>query len=844
VEELRFKNGESRNPPDYLPLFLRERLKKTPAGEREKVKALVAPVVRTGKTSYEKKAAIQALQRAEAADAESLAPGFTDQDPTVQRLAVCEVIAVQRPSSAIPQITEYLRRHPDELLAGWFEAWFGSLDELPPVVMDFIRARMFTADGKPGQSTAFGRLPTTGPEAARTTELVVRYLKAAPADPQNRPLGYYPAMQLAGRLGPAAKAAVPFIRPALKNNRPSEVVTPAEAILRIVPGDPEAAGALLAILDSRSAEIDVSYQVIKLLAQFGPAELVVPKLMSMVEAGLKPRNGLEREVIQPWLCEVAAETLGELGPQAAAAVPLLRRCMAIPWDEQVPVGLVVRAAGAAGRIDPSERASVVRWLTDVLAGRRSAPKNNSADVRQYAAESLIALGPDARPAVPELVAYARRDGGRCRGLAAAIVRLDPDRFAEVLGLYSDGIMLEFRDWDGAEPSLRSLAVEGASHRDVAVRRAAWNLLAVIDFERSHEAQLRKLFAAESDPLTTRLATVAFARSSLQNLAAPRVDPPAEVAKTVRAWERANDRRLLPRKLALITEEPSRAGFIRFHNTMQQLTQTDPQTLRANLAALLAAFDKEQITWHWTEDSLLVQVLARAAPDAIGPLAARLGADRPPIVRVRAALALRMIGPKAAPAIPSLTKALDDPRRDVRLAAAEALLAIESPGSAAAIRTLADAELSPLTPEEPVNHSTKLSDLIQTLPNKRDRLAILRSLGPAAAPAVDVLRKCFNDRQSWRRVEAAEVLIRVDPEQSEDVVRILVGMLTAPRDRGRTSDEWQQAYTAIERLDSSARPAAKLLADSLAAHPDDELTAVFARALRRADPAAARAAGVR
>src|SRR5262249_26902458 len=127
LEEWRFENGESRNPPDYLPLIVRERLKNTPVSEREKVKAVAAPVIRTGKTAHEKKAAIQALQRAEAADSEALAPAFTDPDPGVRRLAVCEVISVQRPSSAIPLITEYLRRHPDESLAGWFEEWFRHL---------------------------------------------------------------------------------------------------------------------------------------------------------------------------------------------------------------------------------------------------------------------------------------------------------------------------------------------------------------------------------------------------------------------------------------------------------------------------------------------------------------------------------------------------------------------------------------------------------------------------------------------------------------------------------------------------------------------------------------------
>jgi hypothetical protein len=78
-----------------------------------------------------------------------------------------------------------------------------------------------------------------------------------------------------------------------------------------------------------------------------------------------------------------------------------------------------------------------------------------------------------------------------------------------------------------------------------------------------------------------------------------------------------------------------------------------------------------------------------------------------------------------------------------------------------------------------------------------RLAFLRSLGPAAAPAADVLRKCFDDPHCWRRVEVAEVLIRVDPARAEEVVRMLLGVLTSPRDPARTSEQWSLAYTAIE-----------------------------------------------
>jgi hypothetical protein len=127
-------------------------------------------------------------------------------------------------------------------------------------------------------------------------------------------------------------------------------------------------------------------------------------------------------------------------------------------------------------------------------------------------------------------------------------------------------------------------------------------------------------------------------------------------------------------------------------------------------------------------------------------------------------------------------------------------------------------------------------------NNRPPLAILRSLGSAAGPATEVLEKHFDDPNSWGRLDAAEVLVRANPARAAEAIRLLLGVLTAPATQDRA--HLSPAYAAVGRLDASARPAAKLLAEALAAHPDDELTVVLARALRRADPALARAAGVR
>ncbi|AWM36413.1 hypothetical protein C1280_04840 [Gemmata obscuriglobus] len=828
-EELRFKREAIRGRPEHLPRVVREFLGTLQPRDREKVRTVAAAALRGGKTAREKKAAIQVLQYARTADADTLAPAFADPDPAVQRFAVREVLTAQRPPSAFPLVATHLLRTPDEFLAQWFDESLQNQDDPPPAVADFVTARVLPPDGKPGFSRAFRHLPTTGPGADRTAELVIRYL-SAPAEAGRLPPAFDEAAALAGRLGPAAKAAVPFIRPALTSRPAAEngswhrAFVAADTLLRIVPNDADAIATLLAVIDARTEK---SYQAVQWLGKIDPTNATVTKLISLVEAGWNARFEPDRS-----LTEAAVEALAELGPRARAALPVLRRCAGTPFSER-KVGLIVGAMAAVGRIDQAEQEITVRRLAPLLTGHQNI-RDPAENPRFQAAKVLITLGPAAKSIVPELITFAQKDGGAVSGLAAGLARLAPERCAEVLNLFADGYMLELPGWVSDKSSLQSFAAECVSHPAVPVRRAAWNVLISISPDPASVPLLRAVAAAEKDPGAARRAAAAFARSGFTGANS------SEGQRALAAWVRVTNRRLLPRRLARIAEREQWEGENKWAGwQVEMIARTDPHALRAHLTELFGAVDKDRTP----PTVALIKTLARAAPDSIGPLIERLDTNHPPNDRVRAALALGRIGPKADAAVHALTKALDDRDRNVRYTAAEVLLAVASPVPPAAIRVFAEAELE--QPRDEERHLFKPIPIELRNAVKKygfvwnwNRLTVLRSLGAGAAPAAKVLGKHFDDPQYQRRIEVAEILIRADPNRAEEVVRWLLERATYPYvDR-------TDAAEAIGRLDASARPAAKWISEALAAHPNDDLTAVLARALRRTDPAAARAAGVR
>src|SRR5208282_3857729 len=97
--------------------------------------------------------------------------------------------------------------------------------------------------------------------------------------------------------------------------------------------------------------------------------------------------------------------------------------------------------------------------------------------------------------------------------------------------------------------------------------------------------------------------------------------------------------------------------------------------------LIVALSDPSAAIREASTAALAQVGQHASTDALAALSKAL-TDTDPEVRGLAAVALRSMGPKAAPAIPQLVQALNDPVDYVRFVAAEALGAMGASASAA------------------------------------------------------------------------------------------------------------------------------------------------------------------
>ena len=118
---------------------------------------------------------------------------------------------------------------------------------------------------------------------------------------------------------------------------------------------------------------------------------------------------------------------------------------------------------------------------------------------------------------------------------------------------------------------------------------------------------------------------------------------------------------------------------------------------------------------------------------------RMLADPKPSVQAQGAFGLGLLGDKAKPAVPALTKALGSPDTLVRQQAA---LSLGQIGDAGAVPALAKA----------------LGDKEWTI--RRQAAAALGAIGPPAREAEAVLRKCERDAHAPVRKAATEALGRI------------------------------------------------------------------------------------
>ena len=226
-------------------------------------------------------------------------------------------------------------------------------------------------------------------------------------------------------IGPGARAAIPALNAAL-TDRKSDIRLVCASVVALHKLDAPAADqkrAVQVLITSLKDRERLAHYAAETLGEIGPkARAAVPALVETLRTGDK------------WLRRDAAEALGKIGPGAREAVPALlealgsddeylrhRAARALVEIEEVDAGFV-RALGKSPKRGHSE-------AIDALCGIPAGPKgavplliealsDKDGDVRHFAASALGRIGPTAKPAVRPLIRLLHDEGVLIR-LAAA-----------------------------------------------------------------------------------------------------------------------------------------------------------------------------------------------------------------------------------------------------------------------------------------------------------------------------------------------------------------------------------------------------------------------------------------
>jgi HEAT repeat protein len=469
-----------------------------------------------------------------------------------------------------------------------------------------------------------------------------------------------------GRLGPAARAAIPTLIAAAVDVEEPVRKSASGALERIDPewpATPEAADSVPALVKALGSRFTEVWQ----LASFLLGRIGKPAVAELIDA-LAARWQDTRQV-------VVARSLGRIGPAAVDAVPALAHELT---SEHAHVRQA--AAEALGQIGPAAEPAVpglVQLLTDRLPASRQAAAvalsrvgradpaaippliqllpDRADEVREAAVEALARIGPDAVPHLIELLqaldAKAMEEWLRVR-----VQALD----------WSCRAAAQLEEGGAVAIGPRSNFEEIRREPVKALRSATWCFgHAVADhlrLESAREAAVRVLAHLGSDaaPAVGVLADALADKSRRIRLAAVRalgqVGPAARSAMPG-----------LVRALAEV--DPVRKAATEALGRVDANWATLPE-LEGAIAALAAELRRTGDLGQGAADAL-VAIGPASVPALIRGLASD---DR--IEREAAANTLGRLGPAARGAVPALQTTLQDQHGWVRDAAARALRAIE------------------------------------------------------------------------------------------------------------------------------------------------------------------------
>ncbi|HEV7403535.1 MAG TPA: HEAT repeat domain-containing protein [Chthoniobacteraceae bacterium] len=620
------------------------------------------------------------------------------------------------------------------------------------------------------------------------------------------------ALYQLGKLGPAAKAALPAIVTAL-DDPDKQVWTGALAVIASIgPDAAETVPIIIQNLDPGKAKPGTARDRQQLLVRsaFALSKIGAPALPPLI-AALEDANAPRRAG--------AARALGEMGPAAAAAAPALVKNVGHA-DETVRL----ETADALGQIGAPAVAPLIAALPD--------PDEK---VRQGAANALAQIGKPAIDAAKPLAALLAKE--------TAV----PVRAAALVALSRVGAAPEV-----AVP----LLVEGALNDDAEVRHAAINgLLGNRALTEKAVSPLIAALRSDSLPRRQRVALVLGRMGPTAKPAVPSLIEHAHRETTEPAYGDALSAIGAP-AIPLLVEQIATRGTPAEHEWIFKALRGIGAPAVGPLTAALASQNpavRAGAASAFTGMSI-------TAPEAIKALVALVG-DKDPTVRAAALRAVSGIRSEQASVLPKVEAALGDPNPQVRQAAAAALAAmgavgklgvdgllelLKDPdlttqrntlqsigslgaGGAKAVPALiarleqADTRVATITALGQIGEASKpaVPKLVGYVENGPDeeKLAAVRALtgiGPASEPALPVLYKLLKASNRDVQIAAVESLVKLEPDDDK-LLPVMLPLVMAGNNNGLR----RAAAGGLKRFGDKAQPAVPVLLKML--EQDNERT---------------------
>lgn len=686
------------------------------------------------------------------------APGLVaalEDKPKEQRI---EVALVRLGPVAVPALREALHDEKGEEGAAHVLGLIGArAADAVPDLLTVLQRPQAPASVRSEAAFALGRIGE--PSAA-----FVPALSAALKD-SNRDVRAQAAEAL-GWIGTPARAATPALVVALKDDDTRVTKNACQALAFV--GDGGAAPSLLEAFQSDRAAVAV--EAGRALWRLGPkAQAIAPALFSLA-AGPLEKTASARDLLAsfgprvvPNLMkalrddeaarrEAAAEVLGRIGPPAREAVPAL---LAALKDKNSAVALT--AALALAEVDSTRAGPVMPLLADSL----NAPG---------AAAALANIGPDARAAVPALIAALkpRKDATHADVLRAgarlalarigtpavpALIEALKDKREGVAPLAGEALGWILPPPKEAIPALRQAIANDRAQAGVyvralgqlrsAARAAVPDLIALLPDAASRSEAARALMRIDPDQAEKAVPLL------VKDLQAP------EEAQRQRAVVALG--RLGPRAKAAA---PDLVNAVRGGQLTEPALLFLPRLGRGAIPSLVDLLADKDVKYRQAAVMLLYD-LGPAACEALPALIIALS-DADSAVRIGAARVMEMIGPEAGKAVPALIANLQTYQTQVRLSAAVALGHI-GPTAVAARRPLLECLLDP---DEQVRYAAALA---------------LGRIDPDFTEAAPALRDARNDPSPMVRLAAIDSLRSIEPRSNKDSVPLLVALCAKPED---------------------------------------------------------------